>query len=100
MKKMRLIPLLLVLLVGSVAILHAQEEELELNVDGLTDDSYAFYEKGVIVGTNGVAIRYGPTVLVANSVRVEENTGQAQAEGNVTIQREGYLWKGDRVTYN
>src|SRR5205823_2209976 len=55
---------------------------------------------GLIIGTNGVAVRYASTVLVANAVRVDQTTGQAQAEGNVSVQREGYLWKGERVNYN
>jgi LPS-assembly protein len=81
-------------------VLRAQEQELEWKIDGLTDDSYAYYEKGLIVGTNGVAVRYGPAVLVANSVRIDEEKGEAYAEGNVSVQREGFLWKGDRATYN
>lgn len=100
MKKMRVISLLLSALLGLVFVLHAQDEELEWKVDGLTPDSYAFYEHGLIRGTNGIAVRYGPTVLVANTVQVNQNTGEALAEGNVSIQRDAYLWRGDRVSYN
>jgi lipopolysaccharide assembly outer membrane protein LptD (OstA) len=91
--------LLLVLLLLAVGVF-AEEEEQPWYVDGLTSESYAFYDKGLIYGTNGIAVRYGPTVLVANAVQVDQNTGQADAQGNVSIQREGYLWKGERVRYN
>src|SRR5690349_14058521 len=97
--KMRLIHLLLPLVFGWAAGLHAQEEEKWI-IEGITQESYAYYDNGITVGTNGIAVRYNGSVLVANAVRVDQSTGQAQAEGNVSIQREGYLWKGERVNYN
>jgi LPS-assembly protein len=100
MNKIRVIHWLLVLCFGLAAGLHAQEEETEWQVDGLTPESYAYYDGNLIVGTNGIAVRYGPTVLVANTVRVDQKSGQAQAQGHVTIQRDTYLWKGEQVSYN
>ena len=101
MKKMPLIYCLLVLLsVGVTIVSRGQEAEEEVQVEGLGPESYAVYEEGLIIGTNRVAVRYQGTVLVANSVRVDQVSGEAQAEGDVSIQRESYLWKGDRVIYN
>lgn len=100
MTKIRLIHLLLPAWLGIIGLLQAQEQPLEWLVDGLTAESSISYDKGFISGTNGIAVRYGPTVLVANAVRVDQNSGLAEAEGKVSIQREGYLWKGDRVAYN
>src|SRR5258708_36504364 len=100
--KMRVIHLLLPLLWGFMAALCAQEEDTELLVDGLTPQSviYRNYRGGLIVGPNGVAVRYGPTVLVANTVSIDENSGEVQAQGGVSIQRDAYLWKGEHVGYN
>ncbi|MFO1501850.1 MAG: LPS assembly protein LptD [Verrucomicrobiota bacterium] len=100
MKKTPLIHILLFLCLAAMPILHAEEEEEAWYVDGLTTESYAYEEGNLIVGTNGIAVRYGPTVLVANSVRINQDTGEAEAEGNVSIQRDAYLWRGNSVAYN
>jgi LPS-assembly protein len=101
MKKMRALLCLLALLWGVAVGRAAAEEEQKLFVDGLTPQSEIFRDfEGFLVGTNGIAIRYGPTVLVANWVSVNENTGEVQARGNVSIQREAYLWRGEQVEYN
>lgn len=100
MKKMHLVRLLAALFLGFAAAVNAQDEESEWHVDGLTPESYVVYDHGLIIGTNGIAVRYGPTVLTAQTAQVDRESGEAAAEGNVTIQREAYLWKGDRVTYN
>lgn len=100
MKKTNVIRLLGLLFLGLAAAVYGQEEEAEWHVDGLTSESYVIYDQGRIIGTNGIAVRYGPTVLTATAVQVDRESGEAAAEGNVTIQREAYLWKGDRVSYN
>lgn len=102
MKKMRVFHSLLLLLLGLVTGIAAEEEETQILVDNLTPQTQVEYDirKGQIVGTNGVVIRYGPTVLVADNVTVNESTGLVQAQGNVSIQRESYLWRGDGAEYN
>lgn len=100
MTKNRLIHLLFPLVLGFSALLQAQEDDGAWQVDGLTAQSAVFYDNGLITGTNGVAVRFGPTVLAAEAVRVNQATGETQAEGNVSIQRGAFLWKGERVVYN
>ena len=102
MKKIRLMMWFLLLSLGLVPSLQAQEkEETQLFVDGITTQSEIYRDyRGNIVGTNGVAVRFGPTVLVANAVNIDENTGAVQAQGNISIQRENYLWRGEQVQYN
>ncbi len=100
MKKTNLVRMLSLLFLGLAAAVYGQEGESEWRVDGLTPESYVIYDHGRIIGTNGIAVRYGPTVLTATAVQVDRESGEAAAEGNVTIQREAYLWKGDRVSYN
>lgn len=51
-------------------------------------------------GTNGVFISYKGTVLTADSVFVDENSGQAIADGHVHIQQGDQLWIGEHMRYN
>jgi LPS-assembly protein len=51
-------------------------------------------------GTNGVFIDYNGTVLIADSVSVDENSGQAIADGKVRIQQGDQLYIGEHVRYN
>jgi lipopolysaccharide assembly outer membrane protein LptD (OstA) len=51
-------------------------------------------------GTNGVFINYEDSVLMADSVFVNEVTGEAIADGSVRIQREDQIWVGEHMTYN
>jgi lipopolysaccharide assembly outer membrane protein LptD (OstA) len=51
-------------------------------------------------GTNGVFINYNGTVLVADSVFLDRNTGQAIADGHVRIQQGDQLFVGEHMQYN
>jgi lipopolysaccharide assembly outer membrane protein LptD (OstA) len=51
-------------------------------------------------GTNGVFIDYNGTILTADSVHVEEVSGDATADGSVRIQRGGQVWAGEHIQYN
>lgn len=51
-------------------------------------------------GTNGVFVKYGNTVLTADSASVNQDTGEAVADGHVHIEMGDQLWVGDHVTYN
>src|SRR5579871_6231473 len=51
-------------------------------------------------GTNGVFIDYEGTVLIADSVFVNEVTSNAVADGSVRIQRDDQIWQGEHMIYN
>jgi len=51
-------------------------------------------------GTNGICIRYGTTVLTADSASVDRDTGEAVADGHVRIEQGDQLWVGDHIRYN
>jgi hypothetical protein len=51
-------------------------------------------------GTNGVFLSYGDTTLTADNVTVNQQTGQASADGNVRIEQAGQIWLGDHIDYN
>ena len=57
-------------------------------------------ETGNTVVTNGIIVRYGGATLSARKARANEKTGLVEAEGDVYIEREGHIWRSDKVRYN
>jgi lipopolysaccharide assembly outer membrane protein LptD (OstA) len=55
---------------------------------------------GEVSYTNGVSISYGDARLAARQVRLNRETGEVAAEGNVTLELTNRIWRGDRVLYN
>jgi lipopolysaccharide assembly outer membrane protein LptD (OstA) len=55
---------------------------------------------GMAHGTNGVFVKYGDTVLTADSASVNSQTGDAMADGHVRIMMGGQLWVGEHINYN
>lgn len=55
---------------------------------------------GTISYTNGVTVRYGDAVLTAKRARLNQQSGQVQAEGGVRLQQGGEVWYGERIEYN
>lgn len=51
-------------------------------------------------GTNGVFINYKGTILTADSVAVDQNTGKAIADGHVRIQQGDQVMIGEHVQYD
>lgn len=64
-----------------------------------TDITYHMRE-GKATGTNGVFIDYNGSALTADSVSVDENSGDAIADGNVRIQQGDQIYLGDHILYN
>lgn len=55
---------------------------------------------GWMMATRGVVVRYGDAVLMAETISLNEATGEAKAEGNVILQQAGRYWRGERLEYN
>lgn len=51
-------------------------------------------------GTNGVFISYNGTVLIADAVFLDRNSGEATADGHVHIQQGDQLFVSDHARYN
>ena len=66
-------------------------------VEGKVDYDLA---AGTATGKDGVFIRYGNTVLTADSAKINTKTGDVQADGNVRIESGDQLWVGDHIQYN
>jgi LPS-assembly protein len=71
-------------------------------LESLTEQSRFEYRlgEGLLLGTNGVAIRYGDASLTAEVVWLNQQTGEAVAEGRVRILRADQVWVGERIRYN
>jgi hypothetical protein len=51
-------------------------------------------------GTNGICVKYGGTVLMADSASVNRQTGEAVADGHVRIEEGDLIWTGEHIRYN
>jgi len=54
-------------------------------------------ETGTVTVTNGVVIKYGGATVAARKAIANEKSGLVQAEGNVYIERQGHIWRSDRM---
>jgi lipopolysaccharide assembly outer membrane protein LptD (OstA) len=55
----------------------------------------------LVTGTNGIYVRYGDAVLMADTVSVDRQSGDAVADGHVRIEQQGgQIWIGDHIAYN
>ena len=71
-------------------------------MEALSDQGWAEFDfqTGLGQGTNGVLVRYGSAFLTADQVSVNQQTGEATADGQVRIQSEEQLWVGEHIRYN
>jgi LPS-assembly protein len=57
-------------------------------------------ETGNAVGTNGIYVKYGDTVMMADTATLNQETGDAVADGHVRIEQGGQMWIGEHMHYN
>jgi lipopolysaccharide assembly outer membrane protein LptD (OstA) len=71
-------------------------------IEALTTNGSVIYSRttGTVVGTNGVLVKYGNAVMVADTVSVNQGSGEAIADGGVRIQSDNMVWAGEHITYN
>lgn len=72
----------------------AGQERLEVTADGME------YDGGLIHARGNVVITKGQDRLTADQVTVNRETEDAEATGNVTMQRGGSVWTGEKLAYN
>ena len=51
-------------------------------------------------GTNGIFVQYGDATLAADSARLDYETGEVVADGNVRIEEGNQIWVGEHMRYN
>ena len=57
-------------------------------------------KSGTITYTNGVTVRYGDATLTAARARLNQDTGEVQAEGKVRLQQATETWYGEKIQFN
>lgn len=101
MTKLRyLLPLAAVLLwLDSTA---SAQESPEIRVRGASGGSELDWDfaTGTAAATNGIIVSYGNAYLTADRVRVNEKTGDVEADGHVRILNEDQSWAGEHIGYN
>lgn len=55
---------------------------------------------GTARGTNGIYVKYGNAVLMADTASLNSQSGDVMADGHVHIETGEMLWVGDHITYN
>lgn len=64
-------------------------------------DSIEYLRAGnFVVATGGVKVGYGKISVSANKVSLDIDTGEAIAEGEVTVEEEGNIFKADKAILN
>jgi len=72
-------------------IIESESSERSVEVDFAT---------GTVSYSNGVTVRYGDAVLTAKKARLNQQSGEVQAEGSVRLQQGNEVWYGERIEYN
>ncbi len=57
-------------------------------------------QTGTYSATNGVQLRFRDAILTARTIQLDDATGDALAEGGVSLERGGQTWTGSRLRYN
>ena len=50
-----------------------------------------------VTGTNGVYVKYGDTVLTADTASLNQQTGEVVADGHVHIEMGDQIWVGEHI---
>lgn len=103
MKIARSLLLSLVLAAGAHAQLGADSlgflEQLGSDVKIDTDDTQYDAEKGAIVWSGNVHLELAGTEIFSNRAEFDTKLEEIRVTGNVSIYREGVLYRGERATY-
>ncbi len=80
----------------------AAEVEATLEMESLVPNGQVRYnwETGIAIATNPFVLRYEGVVLTARSGVLNTNTGVVAVDGDVYVQREALVWRGEHLEYN
>ena len=70
-------------------------------IPGAPEGRVDYYpETGNAVGTNGIYVKYGDTVMMADTATLNQESGEAVADGHVHIEMGDQIWVGEHIRYN
>ncbi len=99
-------PLIFFVAVFPFVSLAQQEESWEIQalnriIPGLPEGGFEYdLASGLAHGTNGIYVKYGNATLSADSVALNQQTGEAEADGHVRIESGDQIWVGEHIRYN
>jgi LPS-assembly protein len=105
MRKLPAIVPLVFLFTAFPFVILAQEEP-GLVVQALSDIipgskiGSVYMQGDLTIVTNGVFIKFGDTILTADSATVNAKTGETITDGSVRIEQGDQVWVGEHITYN
>lgn len=85
-----------------LTVIAGRAQEQAWTIESLSPQNEFIYDlqTGTATGSNGVVIKYGGAVMVADQITVDQKSGEALADGHVRIQRDEQVWIGEHVRYN
>src|SRR5262245_1578710 len=89
MASLRIISALVLCLIA-IAVSREAQQQPGWQIEARRDSGVAEYDLGgphMLRGTGGVLVKYGGAVLIAETVTLDQQSGEALAEGKVRIQR-------------
>jgi LPS-assembly protein len=77
-------------------------EKVAWEINALTPQGTVDYDlrQDIASATNGISVRVGNAVLVAERASVDRRSGWVVADGAVRIENEGQIWVGEHLSYN
>lgn len=83
------------------ALTAGAQQQPQWLIEAMSPDGWVEMDRaGIATATNGVRVIYGNALLTAERVRVDQPSGEVEAEGRVRIQRDDQIWAGEHIRYN
>ena len=78
----------------------AQAETNYWEIFSLSDEGGLVFDGRVAIATNAIRVKWGNAVLEADRVALDQQSGDAIADGRVRIQHLDQLWASEHIRYN
>jgi LPS-assembly protein len=80
----------------------AQPVQQEWQIEAMTEQGWAEFDRrtGLLIGTNGVIVKFGGAVLTAERVALNTESGEVVADGKARVQRDEQVWASEHMRYN
>ena len=92
----------LALCVLALPLVLKAQQQIDYDIGAINDDGWAEYDDSTKLahGTNGVWFRYDNDFGTADTVTMNTDTGDVEADGNVRLQHDDLVWSSEHIYYN